>query len=141
MFKTFREAVEAVKALSTQARLLNLSIIEHIELSKGGDGLAERVHALEDERRNWEAEIQALLLKAGGTLQAANNAESRSRTMLRHAEKFSAEFDSDGEGAFPPEGYELPQGNADFGQQEAVQAMPVGVAITGKENAMRRKFS
>jgi len=102
------------------------------------NGPAEaRLEELERSRARWEAEIEALVMKAGGTLKAASNAESRSRTMIRHAEKLSDPFAEPGEEVQPP----LFEGDAAPSEAEEMQPLRLAVAANSKEGRLRAKFN
>lgn len=96
-----------------------------------------RLEDLERTRAHWEAEMEAILLKADSTLKSASNAESRSRTMLRHAEKLADPLDYEGEDV---EG-SLPQSDVQGSEEERLQPLPLGMALTPKEIALRAKFA
>lgn len=98
--------------------------------------MLDRLCLLETEQKRWQAEVEALLLRAEGKLQAASNAEARARTMKKHAEKLTDPFDIEGE-----EGEEaVPEGYAPRSEEEWVQPLRVGVAPNHKANALRYKF-
>jgi hypothetical protein len=89
----------------------------------------------------WEAEVEAVLLKAEGKLSAANNAEARARTMKKNYEKHFDPLDDDREAA--PQGI-LPGDGGNFGEQ-GVLPMQLGMENThlpplGKNAALRAKF-
>jgi len=107
-----------------------------IDLQRHMGPADERLEELERTRARWEAEMEAVLLKADSTLKSAANAESRSRTMMKHAEKLADPLDLEGE--------EVPDAvHGDYayrGKEEGVQPMRANVAPTQKENALRHKF-
>jgi len=96
-----------------------------------------RLEALERSRAVWEAELEALVLKAESTLKSANNAESRARTMKRHNEKHADPFDDDGEEVERA----VPEGYAPAVPEEELQPLHMGVATDDKARAMMLKFS
>jgi len=109
-----------------------------IELQKQSGPSDERLNHLELTRATWEAEIEALLLKAESTYKSASNAEARSRTMLRHAEKIADPFAEEGEEE--PDG--IPSEHAPVRTSEEVQPVhPDMGVLTPKELALRMKFS
>jgi len=67
--------------------------------------------------------MEAVLLKAEGKLQAANNAEARERTMRKTYEKFIDPFDPEGDEA--PEG--IAPGYAARGEEEGLQPLHLGM--------------
>jgi len=97
----------------------------------------ERLEELERTRAMWEAEMEALVLKADSTLKASSNAESRSRTMLRHADKLADPFadDSDEVEALDPPRH------VENGEAEEVQVLSVGLERNSKAHALRAKWT
>ena len=108
-----------------------------VELWKDQGPADERLQKLELSRAEWEAEMNALLLKADSTLKSAANAESRARTMMRHAEKHADPFIEEGDevqNGVPPE-------HAQVGGEEGLQPMRMDVApLNEKELRLRMKF-
>lgn len=98
----------------------------------------ERLEELERSRARWEAEIEAMLLKADSTLKSAANAESRARTMMKHAEKLDP-FHDEGEAAEAP----IVQGGyAPASEEEGLLPMHLDVApLNSKALALRAKYS
>ena len=95
-----------------------------------------RLEDLERTRARWEAEMEAMVLKADSTLKAAANAESRSRTMLRHAEKIADPFADEGDEVEAP----VLRGDDPRVEEEPLLAMPVGLAPNNKAHALRAKW-
>lgn len=130
MLRTFRRLAEGIEALDCTLRA-------GVEALREAGPAIERLEALELGQARWEAEIEAVLLKAEGKLAAANNSEARTRTMKKSYEKLLDPFDEEGEA-----GERLPPGNAEAGRPEEVQYMPMDLApVTGKAFALRAKFS
>jgi len=98
--------------------------------------MREQLEGLLLSRAKWEAEIEAQMLKADSALKSASNAESRTRTMQKHIEKFADPF--------PEEGEEIPEavseGNGAGGEEEWVQPVPVAVETDAKKRALKMKF-
>ena len=114
----------------------NLEDLILLQVEKGGAD--ERLDELERSRAGWEAEIEASILKADSTLKSASNAESRSRTMLRHAEKLSDPFSENGDEVEE----RLPPLNAVPGAPEGVLPLREDLEILSpKQQALRMKFS
>jgi len=110
----------------------------HLEL----DTLQARLVSLELGRTIWEAETEGLLLKAGGILKSANNAESRARTMQKNYENFFDTVDPDSLEALQEEGgAAVPQADGDPGETEELLPLPLGLAPTGKALATHLKFA
>jgi len=129
MFRVFRELTEAV--LRLKASLDGLQAAQR-EAGPGED----RLKVLELSRVQFEADMQGLLSKAEGKLQAANNAESRTRTMKKAYENLVDPLDND----FEEEPEELPVGYAPAGEEEELQRVHVDVAPDYKALALMRKF-
>ena len=134
----FRSLPAVIRELS-KALLTVGGILEVASEVQAENGPAlERLEELERSRAHWEAQIEAVLLKADSTLKSASNAEARSRTMLRHAEKLSDPLDFEGE-ELPAA---VPEGDVPRGEEERLQPVRVGVEeITAKEQRLRMKFS
>jgi len=108
-----------------------------MDLQREAGPSEERLDEIERSRAMWEAEMEALVAQAKGTYQAANNAESRTRTMAKHYEKLSDPLDLEGEEVETP----ISERYAPRGEEEGLQPMRVAVAPDHKQNALRFKFS
>ena len=95
-----------------------------IELQRETGPSDERLQELERTRAMWEAEMEALVLKADSTYKAASNAEARSRTMLRNAEKIADPFAEEGDEVEAA----VHSGHDPRVEEEPMLAMPVGLA-------------
>ncbi len=126
----------AIRSLCAGVEELAGFVSTLVELQGEQGTLGERLDELERTRARWEAEIDAQLLKADSTLKSAANAESRSRTMLRHAEKIVDPFDEDGEEV------ETVVSNGHDTRVEASEVLevPVGLAPNNKAYAQRAKW-
>lgn len=132
----FRRLPAVIDELASAVIMVGRTLELAIELqAKNGIGL-ERLEDLERTRAKWEAEMEAQLLKADSTLKSASNAESRSRTMLKHAEKLVDPFDDEGEDVEET----LPLGNGQRVEAEEVLQVPLGLAPTNKAHALRAKW-
>jgi len=129
MFKTFRALTEAI------LRLINcLNALAAIQREQGP--AEDRLDDLERSRSQWEAEVEGMLMKAEGKLQASNNAENRTRTMKKSYESLLDPLDLDSE----EEPEALPQRYAPIGEEEGLQPVRVDVAPTFRQIALSRKF-
>jgi len=153
MFRWFRALLAAVQAIPSAldalrpARGSALQGVEINTLQIKGDDLGDRLDALEKSRAMWEAEMEAVLLKADSTLKAANNAESRARTTLKNAKKLG--YDDD-EGGLESEEELLqtykemgwvPGGNAAGGDAEGLHGVRSYVeGEPAKARALRAKY-
>lgn len=141
MFQAFRALPEAVRSVTIALEHVDQSLRDYLTLQEQAGAVLERVEHLERTRSIWEAEIEAGVLKADGKLKAANNAESRARTMERHVEKHLDPFDEDGEeGALQEQGQgQLSELDVEAGNEQGVLPVPVGLEGP-KSNAINRKF-
>jgi len=133
----FRRLPGVVDGLAVAVLLVaeGLKALIEIEAEKGSAD--DRLEELERTRAHWEAQMEAILLKADSTLKSASNAESRSRTMLRHAEKLSDPLGLEGEEVEET----VPEGHVPRGEEERLQPVRVDVALSPKELALRAKFA
>jgi len=133
----FRSLPDAIVRLALSVNGVAVNLRDLIDLQRQNGPPDERLEELERTRAMWEAEMEALLLKANSTLKGAANAESRSRTMLKHAEKLTdpfAEEGDQGQDGIPPE-------YGGVRPAEGVHDVPVGVApLNSKALAQRLKF-
>lgn len=138
MFRTFRALTESHEKLTASLQELVHGVGLLAVAQSESDPSEARLEALEHSQAMWQVEMEALVAKAEGTLQAALNAESRTRTMKKHYEKLADPFDI--EGAEVPE--TVPAGDAPGSQEERLQAMRLDVAPVDKKNTLRKyKFS
>jgi len=136
VFSEFRRLPAVIVELSNAVLEVGRSLESAIEILRETGPVDDRLEELERTRAHWEAQMEALVLKADSTLKASSNAESRSRTMLRHAEKLSDPLGLEGE----DEREAVPAGDVPRGEEEEVQPVPLGLAISPKEYALRAKF-
>lgn len=138
MFREIRSLPAQIQGLAHALKTVSESLAALIVLQSEKGPSDARLEQLELSRATWEAEMDALLLKAESTLRSAANAESRARTMMKHAEKLTDPFAEEGEeveDGVPPQ-------YAPVGEGEAVQAMHPDVGVLSpKELALRMKFS
>lgn len=97
-----------------------------------------RLDALELERHHFEAEMHGLVLKAGGKLQAANNAEARERVLKRSYEKNLDAFDLDSEEGAGEKGV-LPI-HVEASEGERLSPVRLDVAPNNKTAAITAKW-
>lgn len=140
MFRRFRATLEALQGIAAAIEDSNEIARNSLEGLTTDAHLSGRVDELERARGKWEADVEAVFLKADAKLKASNNAESRARTMLNHAEKFAPEDRPEGEEGIEPEPYEVYGGDAEGVEEAGVQPVHVGVEISPKARAMRHKF-
>jgi len=142
MFMTFRRRLAA--AQGTEKALRDIADILHEVSGRVADRreLVDRIEELELSRAKWEAELEALVLKADSTLKSANNAEARTRTMKKSYESFADEGLGDRETEIAQEVLQhIPDGNAAPRGAEPMPALHLDVAQNAKAGALRMKFS
>lgn len=141
MFGRSRATQEVIQSIAVALERVNDTL--QLALAAVGDDprVAARIEELELSRAKWEATMEAVVLKADSTLKAANNAESRARTVLRHAEKYTPEELEPSEEGIPPEGYDYGPGDDSFGEEEGVQQLRLDVETSPKARALRAKFA
>lgn len=98
---------------------------------RAGEMSRDRLDELEQSRSIFEAEMMALVMKAEGQYQAANNAESRTRTMKKSYEKLIDPFEIDSEEM--QEAPVQPLGNDE-------QPLPLELPPNNKAYALRAKW-
>ena len=131
-----RALPEAIRSLSSAASRIAIGVDNLIELQRETGNANDRLQELEVSRARWEAEIEASMLRADSTLKSAANAEARSRTMVRHAEKLVDPFSEEGDEV--PE--TAPGGDDPRGEAEELLQVPVGMAPNNKAHALRAKW-
>jgi len=130
MRNAFRRFLEAIERLSAAVR-------ENTVAMRENGPATERLETLELSLARWEAETEATLLKAEGKLQAANNAEARTRTMKRHVDKYTDPLDPD----FEEDPTPIRPDYVEVGEAERVQPVHLGVAASDKTSALNTKFA
>ena len=132
VLKDFRRIADALERLAST----------HLQLVRGQPSdrrlidLEELVVKLELSRAQWEAEVEAVLMKAEGKLHAANNAESRTRTMKKSYEKQLDPFDL---GSDEIEAI-VPDSDVPAGEEAGVYEMPPPLETNSKTQALRAKW-
>ena len=140
MFRAFREHTEAIQTLKVALKELAAVMLEDLKERDSAGGALDRIDDLERSRARWEAELEGMILKAEGTLKAANNAESRARTMKRHAENYVDDYEPDRDPEETAQRKLVPGGDAQLGGANRVQPVPVGVEDDPKAHVTRMKF-
>jgi len=141
MFQPFRTLSAAILELRTTLKNeSDRQVTCLLELRRAITENGPATTRLEDiERRQamWEVEMEALVATAKGKFEAANNAESRTRSMKKYYEKNVDPFGEESE-EVPAA---LPTGDALGGETEGVPPLRVDVAANHKANALMYKFS
>ena len=138
IFRTFSALSEANERLADSTRALARDVGILADAQRENGPAEARLDAMERGQAMWQVEMEALVAKAEGTLQAALNAENRTRTMKKHYEKLADPLSPEGE-EVPAT---VPDGDALRGEEERLQALRLDVAPIDKKNALKRyKFS
>jgi len=133
IFQTVRDLTGAIQSLANA-------------LVDGDDGpraavLGERLDSLELSRSLWEANMEALVLKATGKFQASRNAEERAKKMRDFDEDlFDDEPEDRVEAEIQRPGGFLPDAYVQASEEAGVHGVPVGMEADGKAFALRAKF-
>jgi len=136
MFVRFREFFEAVQRGTNALE----RIAESPPVPEATDTLVERLDGLERKMGIWEADTEALLLKAGGKLQAANNAESRARTMKRNYEDFFEDSLENRAAEIEAEPLQLGTGDDPAGTANGLLPLSLGLETDERAARLRAKF-
>jgi len=134
----FRALIEAVAA---HQRALSQEIRATIEAASEDQPAEQRLVMLEQHRLQFEAECEALLMKAGGKMQAAANAEARTRTMKKSYETDIDPLAPDSEEAGATDEDIIAARNAEIQRAAGLQPLHVGMAKNDRTHALRAKWS
>lgn len=138
MFRSLRSLSEALHSLSSSLQSISDLLPEVLQAVSTHEPLEERLAELERDRHQWEARVEAELVRADSKFKSARAAEERTRTMTAHerADEDGAESEEDLGARY----LELLQRNAQAGADETVQSVPEGVAVDAKTRALQAKF-
>ena len=138
MFKVIRVLSDSIQAQSHELRKVCL-ILEDVltALSEKGP-LEDRLAELERARHQWEARVEAEMVRIDSRFKAARGSEERARNMEANAEALTGS--DDGEEGIPQEYLDFLRRNGETSQEVAVQSMSESVALTPKVRALQRKF-
>jgi len=140
LFKDFRALVGALQDVAAQLSGVSLRLSELLQSYDEGAPLADRVEHLERTRAVWEAEIEAVAMKADSTLKAANNAEARERSLHKSNEKLFGHLLIDGdEGEVDGAGND-PENDAGPVSEEGLLPMREVVAVDPRQALVRAKY-
>ncbi len=138
MFRFLRSLPEALQALAMALRSISELLPEILDHFRIYEPLEDRLAELERGRSQWEATIEAELLRVDSKYKASRAAEERTRTMAANAEALSS--GEEGEDGVAAEYLELLRSNAEAGADEAVHQVPASVAVDPKTRALQAKF-
>lgn len=138
MFAFIRDLARALQAVATQLRIISDLLPEILEARSIMEPLEERVSELERARHQWEAQVEAELLRSDSKFKAARAAEERQRKMTADAEALSS--GDEGEDEVREQYLELLRANGGGSAPVAVQAVPESVAVNPKTRVLQAKF-
>ncbi len=142
MFRFFRQLPEALYQL-TQA-LLRISEIlpEILENVRVYEPLETRLAELERGRSQWEATVEAELLRSDSKYKASRAAEERTRTMAANAAALSSSDEGEESISEADQEYlELLRRNAEGVGDEGLHQLPAPMAVDAKTRALQAKFA
>ena len=131
VLRDFRRAVDALERIATGLEFATRALADNAPS-------LERLQELERTRALWEADVEALLMKAEGKLKAAANSEARERTMRKSYEADLDPFDEESDESE----MRVPDFDATAGEEEEVLPVRVAVAPESKKAvALRAKWA
>ena len=138
MFGNLRSLSAGVQDLAAALRHISEVLPEVLTALETAEPLETRLAELERARSQWEAQVEAELLRADSKFKQARNAEERTRTMAANAKALA---DSDeGEDAVRDEYLEFLRGNGEAAGDEEVPTLPAPVAYDPSARAIAAKF-
>ena len=138
MFRVFRELSGAIRGLVIVLKHISEVLPEVLEAFRVYEPLEERLSELERGRHQWEAGVEAELLRSDSKFKAARASEERTRTMAANAEALAGS--DEGEEGLDPQYLELLRQNAEGVPDEGLHQMPAHVAVDPKTRALQAKF-
>jgi len=138
MFKLFRQLTESLHALRIAIQSISAILPEVLESLRIYEPLEARLAELERGRSQWEATVEAELLRSDSKYKASRAAEERTRTLAANAEALASSDES--EEGLSEEYLELLRRNAEGVPDEAVHQLPAPVAVNPKTRAIQAKF-
>jgi len=100
--------------------------------------LESRLSELERDRHQWEARIEAEMMRAESRFKQARSSEERTRTLATNAEALAG--GAEGEDDVANEYLEFLRRNGEAGTAPELQSMPAPVAVDAKTRAIQAKF-
>lgn len=133
ILRDFRRTADALERV---ASTITAATKRHYD----SDAMMERLNELERDRTMWEADVEALLMKAEGKLKAAANSEARERHQRQKYEDLIGGFDPEGQGVVQEDGAAVQPGDVEGSETEGMHVMSVGMAPNKKAHALRAKW-
>lgn len=140
VFQEIRALREAAEKAAYTAGKLTGAVLTLVELHKLNGPSEARLEDLERTRAHWEAEMEAMVLKADSTHRSAQNAESRARTMQKNYEKHFDPFDPDSVEDEDERGRGTRAVNGESGEEEGLLPLPMDLERNPKAYAVRAKW-
>lgn len=141
MFRAIRQAAASLQACETGMKDVQRILLTTLENTEQREALAERVAALELGHAKWQAEAEALILKADAVYKNARNAEERTRSNQKRADERS-EGSTEGEEAIREaydELYGVSDGDAEGGENGGVQGVRPHMEVDGGAQTPRNR--
>ena len=138
MFKDLRSLSESAQAVASALFHISEVLPEVLSALQTVEPLEDRLAELERGRSQWEAEVEAELLRSDSKFKQARNAEERTRTMAANA-KALADRD-EGEDAVRDEYLEFLRSNGEAAGDQRLPTLPPPVALDPKARAIAAKF-
>lgn len=140
MIRYFRALLEALQEAAT-ALSTGVSLLYDLREGSSPDGLLDRLEKLERSRAEWEAEVEAELIRADSRFRAARAAEERARTKEKNAEAATDLLDEESVEELPPEYLRLLQkSDAVGGEEEGMHPVRDRVATRAEGKALARQL-
>jgi len=138
MFRSVR-GLSADVQLMTRALHELCQVVEEVKGTYDQAGpLIERLEQLERSRDQWEAGVEAMLVRAETEVKKARSAEERSKTVLKNAQALRGS--EEGEEGITDELLELLARNAPASAAEPVPTVHPGVAHNRHHGILAQKF-
>jgi len=110
------------------------------EVQQSSGPAVDRLDVLERQHHQFEAMCEGLLMKAEGKLRSANNAEARTRADKKTYEHLVDPLAEIGDEPEPTARDPDSGNNVPASEEERLQALRLGVALSPKQLAQRAKF-
>jgi len=140
IFQEIRALREAAEKAAFTAGKLTGAVLTLVELHKLRGPDEARLEDLERTRAHWEAEMEAMMLKADSTHRSAQNAESRARTMQKNYERHFDPFDPDSAEDEAEAPGAVRADNGEIGPTQEMYDVSVDLERNTKAHAVRAKW-
>ena len=138
MFKIVRGISGSLGGLVSELQHISGLLSRVLERLGTFGPLEDRLAELERTRNQWEAQVEAELIRSDSKFKQARAAEERTRTMVENAEALSSSDESEDS---IRDGYlEFLRRNGEGVEALPMQAVPTVVAVDAKTRAIQAKF-